>query len=116
VHYERSMIHKTAIVEPGAKIAEDVEIGAYSVIDKHVSIGSGTRIGNHSVITGKTVIGKTIGFFITFLSESSLRTKNMMARKQLWKLGMIMSFGNFVHLIRVRSRIKSKLLLVIETG
>lgn len=63
MHYERSMIHKTAIVEPGAKIAEDVEIGAYSVIDKHVSIGSGTRIGNHSVITGKTVIGKNNRIF-----------------------------------------------------
>ncbi len=51
-------IHPTAIVHPGARIAEDVEIGAYSVIGEHVSIGRGTRIASHVLIEGWTTIGE----------------------------------------------------------
>ena len=52
------MIHPTAIIEPGAKIASDVEIGAYSIIGPHVEIGSGTKVGAHAVIKGHTRIGR----------------------------------------------------------
>jgi UDP-N-acetylglucosamine acyltransferase len=50
-------IHPTAIVEPGARIASDVEIGPYAVIGPHVEIGAGSRVGSHTVITGNTRIG-----------------------------------------------------------
>ena len=50
-------IHPTAIVEPGARIASDVEIGPYAVIGPHVEIGPGSRVGSHTVITGNTRIG-----------------------------------------------------------
>ncbi len=52
------MIHPTAIIADSAKIAADVEIGAYSIIGEDVEIGSGTRIESHVVINGPTVIGK----------------------------------------------------------
>lgn len=52
------MIHQTAIVHTNAKIASDVEIGAYSIIGEHVEIGSSTVIGPHVVINGHTRIGK----------------------------------------------------------
>jgi UDP-N-acetylglucosamine acyltransferase len=51
------LIHPAAIVEEGAKIADDVEIGPYAVIGPHVEIGPGCRIGSHTVITGHTRIG-----------------------------------------------------------
>lgn len=57
------MIHQTAIIEPGANIADGVEIGPYSIIGKDVSIESGTRIGPHVVINGDTHIGKDNRFF-----------------------------------------------------
>ena len=50
-------VHPTAIVEPGAVIAPDVEIGAYTLVGAHVQIGAGTRIGPHCVITGHTRLG-----------------------------------------------------------
>jgi UDP-N-acetylglucosamine acyltransferase len=50
-------IHPTAIVHPAARIAADVEIGAYTIIDEHVEIGAGSRVGPHAVITGHTRIG-----------------------------------------------------------
>jgi UDP-N-acetylglucosamine acyltransferase len=50
-------VHPTALVAPGAKLAEDVEIGPYTIIGEHVEIGAGTTIGSHAVITGHTRIG-----------------------------------------------------------
>ena len=50
-------IHPTAIVDPRARIARDVEIGPYTVIGPHVEIGPGCWIGPHAVITGHTRIG-----------------------------------------------------------
>ena len=50
-------IHPTAIVENGACIATDVEIGAYAIIGPHVEVGAGTVIGPHTVIMGHTRIG-----------------------------------------------------------
>ncbi len=51
-------IHATAIVDPGAKIAEGVEIGPYSIVGPHVEIGANTVIGPHAVIEGHTRIGR----------------------------------------------------------
>jgi UDP-N-acetylglucosamine acyltransferase len=52
------MIHVTAIIDPGAELAQDVRVGPYSIIDADVKIGSGTEIGPHVVIRGPTTIGK----------------------------------------------------------
>ena len=52
------MIHQTAIIDPSAKIADDVEIGPYAIIGADVEIGSGNWIGPHVVINGPTKIGK----------------------------------------------------------
>jgi len=52
------LIHPTAIIESGAELADDVSIGAYSIIGEHVKIGKGTWIGPHVVIQGHTQIGK----------------------------------------------------------
>jgi UDP-N-acetylglucosamine acyltransferase len=51
-------IHPTAVVHPGAKLAEGVEVGAYSVIGEHVSVGKGTRIASHVLVEGWTTIGE----------------------------------------------------------
>jgi len=52
------MIHPSAIVHPGARLGDNVSIGAYSVIGEHVEIGNDTRIGPHVVVEGHTRIGK----------------------------------------------------------
>jgi UDP-N-acetylglucosamine acyltransferase len=52
------MIHKTAIVDPGAQLAGDVEVGPYAVIGSNVFVDSGTRIGAHTLIHGPARIGK----------------------------------------------------------
>ncbi len=57
------MIHSTAVIHPEAKIADDVSIGPYTVIEQHVEIGSGTKIGPHVVINGHTRIGRNNQFY-----------------------------------------------------
>ncbi|MEW6678707.1 MAG: acyl-ACP--UDP-N-acetylglucosamine O-acyltransferase [Pseudomonadota bacterium] len=51
-------IHPTALVDPAARLGEDVEIGAFTVVGPDVEIGAGTRVGHHAVITGHTRIGQ----------------------------------------------------------
>jgi len=51
------MIHPTAIIQPGAKIADNVSVGPYTVIGEHVVVGPGTTIASHVVIEGWTEIG-----------------------------------------------------------
>ncbi len=57
------MIHPAAIIHSGARLAGDVEVGAYTLIGEHVEIGAGCRIGPHAVITGHTRIGRNNRIF-----------------------------------------------------
>jgi len=51
-------IHPTAVIHPKAVLADDVEVGPYSVIGEHVTIGKGTRVLAHVCIDGWTDIGE----------------------------------------------------------
>lgn len=56
-------IHPTALVDSNAKLADDVTVGAFSIIGPKVTISSGTKIASHCVIEGKTTIGKNNEIF-----------------------------------------------------
>lgn len=51
------MIHPTAIIHPGAKLASDARVGPYSVIDEGVELGPNCVIGPHVYLTGRTKVG-----------------------------------------------------------
>jgi UDP-N-acetylglucosamine acyltransferase len=53
-----TLIHPTALIDTGARLGENVSIGAYSVIGADVEIGDGTTVGPHVVIEGPTRIGR----------------------------------------------------------
>lgn len=57
------MIHPTAIVSEGARLDENVEVGAYSLIGDGVEIGAGSVIGSHVVLKGPTRIGRNNQIF-----------------------------------------------------
>ena len=50
-------IHPTAVIDPKAELADDVDIRAYVVIEGRVTIGAGTVVHSHSVIQGHSVLG-----------------------------------------------------------
>ncbi len=51
-------ISRQAVIDPSAKIGENVEIGAFTIIGPDVEIGDGCWIGSHVVIRGPTKIGR----------------------------------------------------------
>jgi len=57
------MIHLTAIVDAGAHIAGDAEIGPYCVIGPDVVIGAGSVLANHVTVAGPAKIGRANRFF-----------------------------------------------------
>lgn len=57
------MIHETALINSGAEIDSNVDIGAYSIIGDNVFIGSGTVIGPHVVIDPFVTIGRNCRIF-----------------------------------------------------
>ena len=50
-------IHHTATVEHGAQLADDVEVGPYSLIGPEVQLGPGVVVGPHAAVIGRTRIG-----------------------------------------------------------
>jgi UDP-N-acetylglucosamine acyltransferase len=50
-------IHPTAIVAPGARLADDVAIGPYCVVGEHVVLGPAVCLKSHVVVEGRTTIG-----------------------------------------------------------
>ncbi len=51
-------IHPTAIVESGAELGPDVEVGPFAFVGGHVRIGARSTIGSHSVLSGRTTLGE----------------------------------------------------------
>jgi UDP-N-acetylglucosamine acyltransferase len=57
------VIHETAIVAPGATIADNVSIGPYCIIGDQVSLGLGVTLEAHVVVGGRTAIGAQCHIF-----------------------------------------------------
>ncbi len=56
-------IHPTAIIADSVKIADNVTIGAYCVLDGNVTIGEGSKLFSHVTISGNTSIGNNCQIF-----------------------------------------------------
>lgn len=50
-------IHPTAIIDPGAKLGQDVAVGPYAVIERDVILGDGCIVGAQAVVCAFTTIG-----------------------------------------------------------
>ncbi len=51
-------IHETAVIDPRAEIADDVEIGPYCVVGPRAKIARENKLLSHVVIAGKVSIGE----------------------------------------------------------
>ena len=50
--------HTTAVISPRARVADDVRVGPYAVVEDEVIIKSGCEIGAHAVVKRFTVLGE----------------------------------------------------------
>ena len=51
-------IHPSALIDPSAELDDSVSVGPFTTIGPYVKVASGTRIGSHCVIEGRTSIGR----------------------------------------------------------
>lgn len=56
-------IHPTAVVDPAARLGEDVVIGPYCVVGAGVTLGDGVNLRSHVVVDGLTEIGASTRIF-----------------------------------------------------
>lgn len=56
-------IHKSAIVEDGARIGAGVRIGPYSIVERDVVLEDGVVVHSHVVVSGRTIIGAGTAIF-----------------------------------------------------
>ncbi|MGY3265112.1 acyl-ACP--UDP-N-acetylglucosamine O-acyltransferase [Lysobacter sp. HA35] len=55
-------VHPSAVVEPGARLGDDVVVGPFCYIGDDVEIGDGTVFGPHCSVLGPTRIGRANHF------------------------------------------------------
>ncbi|MES2696518.1 MAG: acyl-ACP--UDP-N-acetylglucosamine O-acyltransferase [Verrucomicrobiota bacterium] len=56
-------IHPTAIIEAGAQIGAEVEIGAYCFVGAGAVLGARTKLHHHASVEGNTVLGEACEVF-----------------------------------------------------
>jgi len=50
-------VHPTAVIDPRARLAQGVAVGAYSVVGAEVGLGPDVELGHHVVLEGRVVVG-----------------------------------------------------------
>ena len=53
-----AIVHPTAVVEEGAELGDDVEVGAFCFVGSEARLGSGCLLRHHSTVEGNVVMGK----------------------------------------------------------
>lgn len=96
--------HETAIIHPDAQLADNVEVGPYTIIEKDVEIGRGTKIGPHVQICRWTVIGEDCQiFFGCSIGNSPKDTKHKNERSCV-KIGDRNIFREYVSISRATGK------------
>jgi UDP-N-acetylglucosamine acyltransferase len=54
------MIHPTAIIENGASVASDAEVGPFAIVEKGAVVGSGCVLAANSILHGSVVLGSKV--------------------------------------------------------
>ena len=80
-------VANTAIVSPTARIAENVSIGPFSIIEDEVEIGAGTRLDSHVVIKNYTTLGRDNHLHMGVLLSSDPEDKHFAGERSYLKIG-----------------------------
>lgn len=53
-----TQIHPTAVIEPGAQLGADIQVGAYAFVGSGVTLGDRTYLHHHASVEGNTILGE----------------------------------------------------------
>jgi UDP-N-acetylglucosamine acyltransferase len=85
-------IHPTALVEDGARLAPDVEVGPYCIVGGSVVLGEGVKLHSHVVVHGNTEIGARTQVF----SHAVLGGEAQMRSKKPSPEGLVIGADNII--------------------
>ncbi|MBI4460673.1 MAG: acyl-ACP--UDP-N-acetylglucosamine O-acyltransferase [Acidobacteria bacterium] len=80
-------ISSTAIVSPRAKIADDVAIGPFCIVEEEVEIGAGTRLDSHVVIKQYTTLGEENHLYPGVVLGNDPEDKHFTGARSYLKIG-----------------------------
>ncbi len=94
-------IDPRAIVDPSARLGQDVQIGPWTIIDGDVEIGDGSVIASHVVIRGPTTMGRnnrvyqfsTIGEDTPALAYGGETTRLLIGEDNVFREGVTIHRG-----------------------
>ena len=89
----RARIHPTAVIDPRAELAGDVEVGPYCIVGPGVRIDAGTRLLGHVVVSGRSVIGKGNVFHPFAVIGGEPQIRKLDARGAAADLGHALTIG-----------------------
>lgn len=92
----KSNIHTTAIVEPGAKIGENVTIEAYAVVKGNVTLEDHVVIKSHAYIDGYTTIGEGTTVYPSACIGTKTQDLKFRGEKTFVKIGKNCEIREFV--------------------
>jgi len=79
-------IHPTAVVQPGAQLGDECELGPYCVVGGQVVLGPGCRLHAHVVVDGHTTLGahnEIFPFACIGLQTQDLKWKGGVTRTEI---------------------------------
>lgn len=92
----KANIHPTAIVESGAKIAEDVIVEPYAIVKKDVTLEKGVVIKSHAYIDGHTTIGEGTVIYPSACIGTKTQDLKFKGEKTFVKIGKNCEIREFV--------------------
>jgi UDP-N-acetylglucosamine acyltransferase len=92
--------HPTAVIHPGAQLAEGVRVGPYSIIGEHVTLGQDTIVEASSVVDGFTTIGKRNRIFPFASIGMEPQDKKFQGEESILEIGDDNIFREFVTIHR----------------
>jgi UDP-N-acetylglucosamine acyltransferase len=81
------VISESAVVSPGARIADSASIGPFCVIEDDVEIGAGTRLDSHVVIKRYTTIGKNNHLYPGVILGNDPEDRNFTGERSYLRVG-----------------------------
>ena len=80
-------VHSTAIISKKAKLADDIQVGPYTIIKDNVTLDAGIKIGAYCVIEGNTTIGSDCEIFTGAVIGSRPQDLKYKGEKSFLKIG-----------------------------
>ena len=94
-------IHPSSVIEPGARLGENVTIGPFCLVGPEVTLGDGVELKSHAVVTGWTEVGAgsvifphaTVGGVPQDLKYKGERTRLIVGQRNRIREGATLNLG-----------------------